>query len=158
MSNTLNNSFNDIDEDLATSWVELSKNVRDLSLKVAERSTATDLASDAKTLAVQTMKLCDHVEKIHKDVGNFLHNIESRMAPENPYAVDYSNPEPEKDPAQDEVRNPDNQTDAVNRENIQIQREHHSKSEFKDVVKALFMWKDDPTTRLKKGKDDGDSL
>jgi len=33
---------------------------------------------------------------------------------------------------------------------IQIEREHHTpKAEFKDVLKALFMWRDDPATVAK---------
>mgnify|MGYP007073322110 FL=1 len=33
---------------------------------------------------------------------------------------------------------------------VQIGRENHTlKPEFKDVVKALFMWKDDPVERVK---------
>ncbi len=48
--------------------------------------------------------------------------------------------EPQSDPS----------TDEVERERIQIQRESHElRSDFKDVLKALFMWVDDPKERVK---------
>ena len=43
--------------------------------------------------------------------------------------------------------------DEIERETIQIQRESHElRNDFKDILKALFMWKDDPEERIKEKK------
>jgi hypothetical protein len=38
----------------------------------------------------------------------------------------------------------------IEKESIEIQRESHElRSDFKDIIKALFMWRDDPEERVR---------
>jgi hypothetical protein len=137
MGDTLKESFKEIDRDLDRSWIDLSGRIRDLANGLKLKAAGTTLAPDADHLSQETSLLCDHVERLHADVLDLLANLETNIplpepdshAAENPAAVNH---------------------DDIRKEAIQIQREHHElRNDFKDVVKALFMWRDDPVERVR---------
>jgi hypothetical protein len=134
MNDPLKNHLAEVDKDLSNSWIELSKNVRDLANDLKLKTTGTVFASDADHLSRQTSRLCDHVAKFQTDVIDLIEKIEIHL------------PDPEPDTNNTAIPDPK----ALDREKIQIQRENHElRSDFKDVLKALFMWVDDPKERLK---------
>lgn len=137
MSNTLQESIEEIDKDLSKSWIELSAKVHEQAAGLSQRAADTTLSAEAAILSQQISKLCDHVEHIHADVADFLKKIDASLPlPEN----DGATPPPVDD---GEVKD----------EMIQIQRETHEiKADFRDVVKALFMWRDDPAERVRDKK------
>lgn len=133
MTDNLKQRVEEVDKDLAHSWIDLSTKVRDLAADLKLKSAGTPLSSDANHLSQETSRLCDHVERLHSDVIDLLENIESRV------------------PIQELDADPSNiPNDDVEKETIQIQRESHElRSDFKDVLKALFMWRDDPVERIR---------
>lgn len=136
MSDNLQHSFEEIDKDLASSWIDLSSEVRMLAADIKLKAAATELASDAEQLSQKASRLCDHVERIHTDVIDLLENIETRIPDISRSGFDESV-----------------DTDEVEKEQIQVQRESHEmRSDFKDVLKALFMWVDDPKERVREKK------
>ncbi len=136
MTDNLKQSFAEVDKDLSHSWIDLSANVRDLASDLKLKAAGTTLAGDADHLSNETSRLCDHVERLHADVIDLLENIEARV------------------PVQKSANPSDVACDDVEKEKIQIQRESHElRSDFKDVLKALFMWRDDPVERVR-GKND----
>lgn len=135
MNDHLKNNLAEVDKDLSTSWIELSEKVRILAADLKLKTAGSELAAEADHLSQQTSRLCDHVEKLHADVIELIENIETRL------------PLPESDATHSpEILN----LNALDQEKIQIQRENHElRNDFKDVLKALFMWVDDPKERLK---------
>ncbi len=136
MSDNLQQSYEEVDKDLAQSWIELSANVRNLSSNLNLKAAGTAFSGDAELLSQETSRLCDHVERLHADVIDLLENMESRLpsilANRSSSDVD---------------------CDDVDREAIQIQREAHQQShDFKDIIKALFLWRDDPVERVRDKK------
>ncbi len=133
MTDNLKQRVDEVDKDLSHSWVDLSSTVRDLASDLKLKAAGTSLAGDANHLSQETARLCDHVERIHRDVIDLLENIETHI------------------PLNGSDRNPPDVADEeVHREEIQIQRESHElRSDFKDVLKALFMWRDDPVERVR---------
>ncbi len=136
MSENLKGSRGEIDKDLDRSWMELSDHVRELAKSLQSNAAGSDLAVEAKHLAEETSLLCDHVERLHKDVKDLLRSLD---APQ---------PLPEDD-LSSEGRPRDVDHDDVQRESIQIQREQHRKSNLKEVIKALFLYVDDPVERVR---------
>ena len=135
MSDELRKNFQDIDKDLSHSWIDLSSTVRDLSANIKLKAAGTNLADNTEKLSNEASRLCDHVERLHADVIDLLENIDDRIPLAEP---DVKTPTTQPEP------------DAVDREKIQIQRESHEmRSDFKDILKALFMWVDDPKERVK---------
>jgi hypothetical protein len=130
MSEDLQHSIKEIDKDLAHSWIELSDRVRDLSAALKLKAAGTALAADADHLAQEAGRLCGHVERIHADVNDLVGKLEMQA------------PLPEPDvqvPQKPEVTDLDW---------VRIQRENHElRTDFKDVLKALFLWRDDPADR-----------
>ena len=134
MNDDLKNNLAEIDKDLSNSWIELSIKVRDLSNDLKLKTAGTTFAAEADHLSSQTSRLCDHVAKFHTDVIDLIENIETHL------------PLPESDAAASVIPDPE----ALDQEKIQIQREKHElRNDFKDVLKALFMWVDDPQERLR---------
>lgn len=133
MTDNLKESAAELDKDLSPSWIDLCSKVRTLASDLKLKSAATDLAGDAAHLSQEVSRLCDHVEQIHADVIDLLENLETRI------------PLHQEGKTQSDVS-----CDEVEKERIQIQRESHElRSDFKDVLKALFMWVDDPKERLR---------
>jgi hypothetical protein len=131
MNDHIKHSISEIDRDLAPSWIELNDRVRDLSASLKLKAAGTDLAAEADHLAQETARLCGHVEQLHADVIDLVNKLEVRI----PFA------EPD-------APIPPVETEDVEREYTRIQRENHElRADFKDVLKALFMWRDDPKDR-----------
>ena len=136
MSDNAKSNFEEVDKDLSTSWLELSDNVRDLAADLKLKTAGSQFAAETDHLSQQTARLCDHVAKLHSDVIDLVENMETHI------------PLPESD-SEKERRIAD--MDEVDKEKIQIQRESHElRDNFKDVLKALFMWVDDPKDRIRK--------
>ncbi|NJR42887.1 MAG: hypothetical protein HC767_09745 [Akkermansiaceae bacterium] len=136
MDTQLEKIYSHVDHDLSAEWLDLSTRVRHLVGQIQNKAKGTILAEDAAILAVDASKLCDHVERVHLDVGKLLIELDQQM-PEMDFTP--SN----VDPAE------------IQRETIQIHRESHEmKANFKDVIKALFMWQDDPMDRVREKKVD----
>lgn len=134
MNDDLKNNLAEVDKDLSISWIDLTDNVRDLAADLKLKTAGTIFATEADHLSSQTSRLCDHVAKLHADVIDLIEKIETRL------------PLPESDATKTEIPDPE----ALDQEKIQIQREKHElRKDFKDVLKALFMWVDDPKERLK---------
>ncbi|MBC7980269.1 MAG: hypothetical protein H7Y36_06875 [Armatimonadetes bacterium] len=138
MSDNLQNSFEEIEKDLASSWLDLSSKVRDLAADLKLKAAGTSIANEASHLSQQASRLCDHVERLHTDVIDLLENVETRFpqfAVISPSTI---------------IQSDRLESDEVENEKLQIQRENHQVStNFKDVIKALFLWKDDPAERVR---------
>lgn len=137
MSDNLQHRFEEIDRDLSPSWIDLSTRVSELAASLKLKAAGTELAAEADHLSQETDRLCSHVERLHADVIDLVENLEARL------------PLPEADASADgkpvAVAH-----DEVQEESIQIQREKHElRNDFKDVLKALFMWVDDPVERVR---------
>lgn len=134
-------NFQEVGKDLETRWIELSKEVRELSSILRKKSAESSLFADVDKLTGKTERLCDHVERIHADVIDLLENLDTRL--------DLTHPE--STPV-DDGYSPDTSTTEIEREKIQIQREQHTQTNVKDVIKALFMYVDDPEERVAQRK------
>ncbi|MFT3989875.1 MAG: hypothetical protein QM680_00555 [Luteolibacter sp.] len=126
-----------IDHDLASEWIELCTRVRQAALELSTKAQNTALAEEASSLALEIGHLTEHVERMHGDVQGLLAEMDEQVAfPENADATVNRRPE---------VEGPE-----IDQENIQIRREQHElRADFRDVLKALFLWKDDPVLRTK---------
>ncbi len=134
MNDHLKNNLAEVDKDLSNSWIELSEKVRILAADLKLKTAGSEFSAEADHLSQQTSRLCDHVAKIHTDVIDLIENIETRL------------PLLESDAAKTVIPDPV----ALDQEKIQIQRESHElRNDVIDVLKALFMWVDDPKERLK---------
>jgi hypothetical protein len=134
MDTQLEEVYSDVDHDLSAEWLELSTRVRSLVDQMQKKAKGTILAGDATTLAADTAKLCDHVERVHLDVGKLLVELDQQM------------PEMDFTPSNVDAAE-------IQREAIQIHRESHElRANFKDIIKALFMWQDDPVARAREKK------
>jgi hypothetical protein len=136
MTDNFQHSIEEIDKNLSPSWIELSDRVRDLAASLKLKAAGTHLAADADHLAQETSQLCDHVERIHADVTDLIGKLETQTPGSTTKAI----PAPLK-------------PEEVDHEYSRIQRENHElRADFKDVLKALFLWRDDPNDRLRGGK------
>jgi hypothetical protein len=135
MNDHLKNNLEEVDKDLSSSWRDLSEKVRSLSADLKLKTAGSEFAAEADHLSQQTSRLCDHVAKLHVDVVDLIENLETQV------------PLPESDAVSSPAIT---DADAIDQEKIQIQREKHElRNDFKDVLKALFMWVDDPKERLR---------
>lgn len=140
MSENIHESFKEIDRDLDHSWIDLSTRVRELASGLKLKAAGSHFTADADHLAQDVSLLCDHVERLHADVIDLLANLETHL------------PLPETDAPAD-AKAGDLVQEEIRREAIQIQREHHElRNDFKDIIKALFMWRDDPAERVREKK------
>ena len=115
-------------KDLSPEWLELSSRVRAL----ADKQPGSELADEAT-------KLCDHFERLHFDVETLLGGLDQEVKAERvggPLET-LPTPPPEK----------------VDQANLQIQKEMHQESDLQHIIKALFMWKDDPVQRVREPRD-----
>jgi hypothetical protein len=140
MSDNLQTSIEEVDRDLSPSWIALSARVSELAASLKLRAAGTELAGAADHLSQETDRLCSHVERLHADVLGLVEDLESRL------------PLPEADASSDGTAAAAAH-DEVQKESIKIQREKHElRNDFKDVLKALFMWVDDPVERVREKK------
>ncbi len=134
MATQLKTVYSELDRDLSPDWMVLSSKVRELSARLECDAAGTKLAIDAGLLVNHASLLCDHVERIHRDVGKLLGEIDDRISQVDPIPKGVDAAE-------------------VHREALQIHRETHElRGDFKDIIKALFMWQDDPVERAKNKK------
>lgn len=126
-----NQPYSPDDIDFSTAWIDLSKRVRDMAQGLSSRTVGTHLAADTATLAEDVSRLCDHVERIHRDAGELL-----------------AQPDDEDDRVRLGEVSPALKAEAPQREAVRIRREgYEMRPDFKDIIKALFMWQDDPVER-----------
>jgi hypothetical protein len=126
-----NQPYTPDDIDFSSAWIDLSKRIRRLANDIRSRSVGTHLAADTATLAEDVSRLCDHVERIHRDAGALL---------------------AQADDSDDRVTVGDVSSalkaEAPQLEAVKIRREgYEMRADFKDIIKALFMWQDDPVER-----------
>lgn len=137
MNSDIQHNIDEIDKDLSPSWIELSSRVRELAADLKLKAAGTSIASEAAHLSQETARLCDHVNRLHNEVIDLVENIETHF------------PLPEHDLSADGKLTPV-PIDEVTAETIRIQREHHElRADFKDILKALFLWRDDPKERIR---------
>jgi hypothetical protein len=123
MTADLLESSSDVSRDLAPEWLELSSRVKRLAMAAPPANSA---------LATEALRLCDHFERLHADVEDLLVGLKSDDGPLAGTLAARAHEPSEIDHA-----------------NLEIQREMHQKSDLIHIVKALFMWKDDPVQRVR---------
>lgn len=131
MTPDLQEASSEVSRDLSPEWLELSSRVRRLAIEAQSNS--------GSPLADHAIRLCDHVERLHSDVEALLVSLSTRHDP----LLEEHDIEPKPEPEPEEI----------NRENLKIQREMHQESDLRQVIKALFMWKDDPVDRVREKVD-----
>lgn len=120
-----------VDEELSTEWLKLSSRVRKLADDLQIKASGTPLANDAAHLNAELGKLCGHLERVHRDVGNLIADPDDTAPPIGSV-------------------HPALQSDEVQREAVRIhQKNHEIRADFKDIIKALFMWQEDPVQRTR---------
>ncbi len=135
MEKTLEQACEEVDHDLSPEWIELSARLRRSVAELDAKAASGGLAAEASAVSRDANLLCGHVERLHADVIDLLGRLDGHL----PLAFHG-------------FGTISNQPDSgeVIREAMQIQRETHEMiPDFKDVLKALFMWRDDPADRVK---------
>jgi len=127
MTADFHEASSEISRELSPQWLELSSRVRRLAIET--QSTG----SSGAALAAEALRLCDHVERLHADVEQLLVTLRSDDTHGAP--LETLPPPP---------------VEAIDQANLKIQDEMHQKSDLSHVIKALFMWKDDPVERVRK--------
>ncbi len=127
MTADLLEASSEVSRDLSPQWLELSSQVRRLATETLSDASAAPLAESA-------LKLCEHVERLHADVEQLL---ESLAADAEAWEADASLHAKAPEPTE------------IDHANLQIQREMHQKSDLQHIIKALFMWKDNPEQRVR---------
>jgi len=126
MDPNLENARDEICQELSSKWLVLSDQVRQQALSLKSRTVGTALSGEASALAQDSEKLCEHFERLHGDVEKLLKLLSDGEA------------------ESDQTQSAPVATEAA-RQAIQAQDKDHRKSDdLKDVIKALFMWRDDP--------------
>lgn len=123
MTADLKEASSEVCRDLSPEWLDLSSRVR----RLAAASSLTD-----SSLAREALRLCDHVERLHADVEHLLGTLKA-----------------EKEPLIGSLEARAFEPEIIDKANIEIQREMHQKSDLQQIIKALFMWKDDPVQRVR---------
>jgi len=117
-------------DDVAPEWINLCGRVRELASKLKNTAAGTALEHDAGALAAEAGLLCNHVDRLHADVKMLIRRLDHEVA----RSGDPANMDPGE----------------IDKASIQIQRETHEiRADVLDVIKALFMWRDDPAERLR---------
>ncbi len=131
MEANLEHARDELNQEISSHWLQLSARVRRHAEALSAKATGTELAADSESLAVETRKLCDHFDRLHFDVEKLLLQLDDTLGDEVPSTIEA-------------------ETDEVQREAIRIQQESHEmRADLKDVIKALFMWRDDPAERAR---------
>jgi len=121
----------EVSPDLSPEWLALSARVRQLA---AEAGPHTPLAQNA-------IRLCEHVERLHSDCEQLLASLSASNAAARAVTSEALESLPKPPPAK------------IDEANIEIQREMHQKGDLQHIIKALFMWKDDPVERVRTKND-----
>ncbi|MBX3740846.1 MAG: hypothetical protein KF712_07645 [Akkermansiaceae bacterium] len=127
MTVNLHEASSEVTRDLSPEWLDLSSRVR----RLAAASSTPDGA-----LAQEALRLCEHVERLHADVEQLLGSLRAGT-----------------DPLLGSLEARAYEPDVIDKANIEIQREMHQKSDLQHIIKALFMWKDDPVQRVRERAD-----
>lgn len=131
MEPKLEHARDELNQEISSHWLQLSARVRRHAEALSAKAAGSALAADSEALAVETHKLCDHFDRLHLDVEKLLLQLDDTLGDELPSPTET---EPEE----------------VQREAIRIQQESHEmRADLKDVIKALFMWRDDPAERAR---------
>jgi hypothetical protein len=128
MTADFHEASSEISRELSPQWLELSSRVRRLAIE------AQSTGSSGSALAAEALRLCDHVERLHSDVEQLLVTLRADDDALGHAPLETLPPAPPED---------------IDQANIQIQDEMHQKSDLSHVIKALFMWKDDPIQRVR---------
>jgi len=124
-----------IDRDLSAEWLDLSSRVRQLALNLSNKAHGTALQHEANELANEASQLCNHVERLHGEVASLISELGEQV------------PLPEREAR---TERPIEEDGDIDQENLKIRSEQHElRADFRDVLKALFMWKDDPVERTR---------
>jgi len=128
MNKTTHPIRREIGNELASQWLKLSAEVRQRVERLKVLSAGTNIESQALNLHQDTLLLCDHFDKLHSNVQDLLALLDQERLPK-------------------EV--PSLATQVTSSESfeqsIKLQeREHEQSDSLKDVIKALFMWRDNP--------------
>jgi hypothetical protein len=124
-------------ESASESWQQLAINVETQARALRGLAEGTPLAAQAADLARDAGHLASQIERLAAAAPAFLTHLGQPESPESP--------EP---PATDPKLEAE-----IHREMLQIQRETHDGNvELMDIVKALFMWRDDPAERVRERK------
>lgn len=127
MNQDIKDAFTDVDRELSPQWFHVTQAVKSMAADLAADAIGSLLEARAQQLADETAKLCEHVDRVHHNVQNLLNQSGS------------------------DIRFADNKTtekdDVVLEEILETQKEMHRESSVPQIIKALFMWKDDPTER-----------
>jgi len=136
MDTALDKSHEIIDRDLSSDWLDLSSRVCRLALDLSNKAHGTELEQEANELTNEATKLCNHVERLHEEVTSLLSESGEKIPlPQHTDTILEPNREEDRD---------------IDHENIKIRSEQHElRADFRDVLKALFMWKDDPVERTR---------
>jgi hypothetical protein len=111
-------------------WIDLSARVRHLAEDLKCKTAGTHLAAESSALVEDATKLCAHVERLHQEAAALVAEAEAR---------ELERAKADHPPAAEEIQ----------LEAVKIHRElHEMRPDFKDIIKALFMWQDDPAERL----------
>ena len=124
MTENLEEIREEVEHDVSPEWVELSADVRKMAVELRMKANGNPLEADVEALLGKLEKLCDHVEVLHGGVADLLTSMGE----------------------------PDHEEILV--EKIKVEREMHEfkenpKENVRDVIKALFMWRDDPVERVR---------
>lgn len=112
--------------ELERHWLTLSADVRTKAQAMQRNTMGTPLNLDATELAAATEELCRHFEKTH-------HSVETLLGFLDPG----SNPPPHSELQA-------TSSEAQHQALIAQAKDHAENDSLKDVIKALFMWRDDP--------------
>lgn len=127
MDQNLENARDGICRELSSQWLALSDRVRQQALSLKSRTVGTALSEEASALAQDSEKLCDHFERLHGDIENLLNLLDGE--------------EMESDGTQSALTSKETACQSIEAQD----KDHRESDSLKDVIKALFMWRDDPT-------------
>lgn len=117
-----------IPESTGADWRQLAIDIESRASALHDAATGTALADQAAALARDTRLLAAQIERLAIEAPAFLAHSQATA----PTSTD---PRLEAE---------------IQREMIQIQREtHDGRVELMDIVKALFLWRDDPVERVR---------
>lgn len=126
MDTNLENVRDEICQELSSQWLVLSDQVRQQALSLKSRTVGTALSGEASALAQDSEKLCEHFERLHGDLDKLLKLL--------------SDEETELGQSQSAPAATESARQAIQAQD----KDHQISDDLKDVIKALFMWRDDP--------------
>ncbi len=126
MSDNLETVQNNVRQDLSSKWLSLSSQVRERARTLQSKTVGTELSAETEALAQDAGELCAHFDRVHADVGKLL-----TMLQDGNLIYRESGSELDSTSTHKQVL-------------IAQENDHKENDSVKDVIKALFMWRDDP--------------